>query len=80
MLIFYVCRMVLDGAILKVNEMLDLGQSPAPAVTPTSEQQRRPPSSHKPRLSHVSPLSRTQAEIWLTSCRQITKGCKELKL
>ena len=74
------CRMVLDGAILKVNEMLDLGQSSAPAVPPPSEQQRRPPSSHKPRLSHVSPLSRTQAEIWLTSCRQITKGCKELKL
>ena len=68
--------MVLDGAILKVNEMLDLEQPQDSA----SEPPRRPPSTHKPRLSHVSPLSRSQAEVWLSSCRQITKGCKELKL
>ena len=71
--------MVLDGAILKVNEMLD------PATDPNSSNEgdnipKRPPSTHKPRLSHVSPLSRTQAELWLSNCRQITKGCKELKL
>jgi len=74
-----VSRMVLDGAILKVNEMLD------PATDPNSSNEsdnipKRPPSTHKPRLSHVSPLSRTQAELWLSNCRQITKGCKELKL
>ena len=73
----FICRMVLDGAILKVNEMLDLKEeSPDSAPEPL----RRPPSTHKPRLSHVSPLSRSQAEVWLSSCRQITKGCKELKL
>ena len=69
--------MVLDGAILKVNEMLDVDQ---PGDSAGPEPLRRPPSTHKPRLSHVSPLSRSQAEVWLSSCRQITKGCKELKL
>ena len=73
--------MVLDGAILKVNEMLDLSSdSNEDKETLAEINQRRPPSTHKPRLSHVSPLSRTQAEMWLTNCRQITKGCKELKL
>lgn len=70
-----VSRMVLDGAILKVNEMLDLSETPVPSPTI-----RRPPSSHKPRLSHVSPLTKSQAENWLSNCRQITNGCKELKL
>jgi len=72
-----VSRMVLDGAILKVNEMLD-SSADCDEVPPVII--KRPPSSHKPRLSHVSPLSRTEAELWLTSCRKITKGCKELKL
>ena len=71
--------MVLDGAILKVNEMLDLTSDEANESL-AEINQRRPPSTHKPRLSHVSPLSRTQAEMWLSNCRQITKGCKELKL
>jgi len=66
-----VSRMVLDGAVLKVNEKLELQPSTEPRkVTP----------HHKPRLIHVSPLSRTQADVWLSSCRQITKGCKELQL
>lgn len=68
--------MVLDGAILKVNEMLDTSEDFDQVPVPI----KRPPSSHKPRLSHVSPLSRTEAELWLSNCRQITKGCKELKL
>ena len=70
--------MVLDGAILKVNEMLDL--NPTSVTSPPCSDSRRPPSSHKPRLSHVSPISRTQAEVYLSNCRQITKGCKELVL
>jgi len=69
-----VSRMILDGANLKVNEMLDPNPSPLPADT------RRPPSSHKPRLSHVSPITRSQAEVHLSTCRQITRGCKELVL
>ena len=71
--------MVLDGAILKVNEMLDLSSDEA-SESLAEINQRRPPSTHKARLSHVSPLSRTQAEMWLNNCRQITNGCKELKL
>ena len=67
--------MVLDGAILKVNEMLDLSGAGA-----GFEEPRRPTSSHKPRLSHVSPITRSQAELYLSNCRQITKGCKELVL
>jgi len=66
-----VSRMVMDGAILKVNEKLEL----QPLVEP-----RKVTPHHKPRLIHVSPLSRTQADVWLSSCKQITKGCKELKL
>ena len=69
--------MVLDGAILKVNEMLDLSGAGANP----SEDTRRPNSSQKPpRLSHVSPMTRSQAELYLSNCRQITKGCKELVL
>ena len=64
-------RMVMDGAILKVNEKLEL--------QPPTETKRLTPH-HKPRLIHVSPLSRTQADVWFSSCKQITKGCKELKL
>jgi len=66
-----VSRMIMDGAILKVNEKLEL--------QPPTETRKVTPH-HKPRLAHVSPLSRTQADVWLSSCRQITKGCKELKL
>ena len=70
--------MVLDGAILKVNEMLDLSGASAGAP---SDDTRRPSSSQKPpRLSHVSPMTRSQAELYLSNCRQITKGCKELVL
>ena len=58
--------MVSDGAILKGNEMIDLSGAGA--------------SSHKPRLSHVSPITPSQAELYLSTCRQITKGCKELVL
>ena len=68
--------MVLDGAILKVNEMLDLNG----ASSSSSEETKRPASTHKPRLSHVSPIPRSQAELYLSTCRQITKGCKELVL
>ena len=72
--------MVLDGAILKVNEMLDLSGAGGASSAP-SEDTRRPGSSHKPpRLSHVSPMTRSQAELYLSNCRQITKGCKELVL
>ena len=71
--------MVLDGAILKVNEMLEAEADPNSSNEADSNT-KRPPSTHKHRLSHVSPLSRTQAELWLSNCRQITKGCKELKL
>ena len=71
--------MVLDGAILKVNEMLETEVDPN-SSNEADTNPKRPPSTHKPRLSHVSPLSRTQAELWLSNCRQITKGCKELKL
>ena len=71
--------MVLDGALLKVNEMLDL--SGAGASSASSEDTRRPSSSQKPpRLWHVSPITRSQAELYLSNCRQITKGCKELVL
>jgi len=66
-----VSRMVMDGAILKVNEKLEL--------QPSLESKKLTPH-HKPRLAHVSPLSRTQADVWFSSCKQITKGCKELKL
>jgi len=66
-----VSRMIMDGAILKVNEKLEL--------QPPTETKRLTPH-HKPRLIHVSPLSRTQADVWFSSCKQITKGCKELKL
>ena len=61
----------MDGAILKVNEKLEL--------QPSLESKKLTPH-HKPRLAHVSPLSRTQADVWFSSCKQITKGCKELKL
>jgi len=67
-----VSRMILDGAILKVNEKLEL-QPPIDEIKKLTPHQR-------PRLIHVSPLSRTQADVWLTNCKQITKGCKELKL
>ena len=70
--------MVLDGAILKVNEMLDLNG--ASSSSSSSEETKRPASTHKPRLSHVSPIPRSQAELYLSTCRQITKGCKELVL
>ena len=66
--------MILDGAVLKVNEMLD----PNPVTSPADS--RRATSSHKPRLSHVSPMTRAEAELYLTTCRQITRGCKELVL
>lgn len=68
-----VSRMVMDGAILKVNEKLDLNPSP-------TETGRRLTPNQRPRLIHVSPLSRTQADVWLSSCKKITNGCKELKL
>jgi len=68
-----VSRMVMDGAILKVNEKLELHPPPVDTT-------KRVTPNHRPRLIHVSPLSRTQADVWLSSCRQITKGCKELKL
>ena len=67
--------MVLDGAVLKVNEMLDLN-----GASSSTEETKRPASTHKPRLSHVSPIPRSQAELYLSTCRQITKGCKELVL
>merc|ERR1712133_263602 len=51
-----VSRMVLDGATLKVNEMLET-EVDSNSSNEADSNPKRPPSTHKPRLSHVSPLS-----------------------
>jgi len=54
-----VSRMVADGAVLKVNERLEAD----PVLTDCKGHGGRP------RLQHVMPVSRTQAELWFSECR-----------
>jgi len=77
-----VSRMVADGAVLKVNERLEPnpevtgrgkeGMSPndhdrGRGGTPGGP--RGPGGQLRPRLQHVAPVSRTQADHWLNECR-----------
>ena len=57
-------RMVADGANLKVNERLEL--SPAPVKTRDGQKPKQ--------LPHVSPVSKTQAEVWQQNCRRQLTG------
>jgi len=60
-----VSRMLMDGAVLRVNEKLEL--------QPVVETKEVAPH-HKPSLVHWSPISGTEADAWLSTCEQITEG------